>query len=92
MKKKDYLFFVISVLPLVSLVLQLMNVSLVHNYQSFFAILNIIFIISIIIYSIILVIQNKKKNNLQKTIYFLSIAYIISFIFIFLGVVINMFN
>ncbi|MGX0055672.1 amino acid transporter [Staphylococcus hominis] len=92
MKRKDYLFFVIALLPLISLLLQLMKISLIHNYQSLFSIVNIICILFTIAYSIILVINSKKKNNLQKTILILSIIYILTLIFISFGVIINMFN
>lgn len=69
--------------------MQLMKLSLINNYQSFFSILNFLCIATTIIYSITLFFSKKKKNILQKTVLSLSVIYILIFLIIIIGVIAN---
>ncbi|MFO3719229.1 hypothetical protein [Staphylococcus felis] len=90
MKTKDYIILIISILPLVSMIMQLMNISLVSQNQSFFSIINVICIIVTLVYAGVLIFKYKEKNSIQKAIITLSGIYLLIILIIMMGIIINM--
>ncbi|REH81049.1 hypothetical protein DOS68_09315 [Staphylococcus felis] len=90
MKTKDYIILIISILPLVSMIMQLMNISLVSQNQSFFSIINVICIIVTLVYAGVLIFKYKEKNSIQKAIIILSGIYLLIILIIMIGIIINM--
>lgn len=89
MKKKDIIILIVAILPLVSLIMQWLQLSIVSHYQGFFSIFNVVCIIITLIYASILLFQYKGKTTVQKMIIGLSVVYLFIILIIAIGIIVN---